>query len=75
MKAILQADMYIKERVNVFSGDTGDIIGWIENLKAQPVGAQPAEFRTQEAAINYILSTIKPTEEKKKVNTNQQSLF
>lgn len=77
MNAILQQDMYINGRVNVFSNSTGDQIGYVTpDLKAVPIGkGRYGEFKNMDAAVKYILSVTEPEEKKQAQNTNQQSLF
>ena len=78
MNAIIQNDLYIDGRINVFSNVSGDQIGYItKDLRATPIGAGiSGVFKTIEAGVKYILAITEPKETKKEIkNTNQQSLF
>ena len=78
MNAILQQDMYLKDRINVFSNSTGDAVGHLEGMTETAYSnGMKAEFNNRQAAVKFILSFVsdKPKEKTIQKNDNQQQLF
>ena len=77
MRAILQQDMYLENRINVFSDSTGDAVGHLEGTTATAYSnGMKAEFNNRQAAVKFILSVSDKTKEKTtQKNDNQQQLF